>query len=107
MMHDWYCSPLWWTGGSPEKLGLIEEGELPIQPDLWERLVKWVNEMDATSSDPDPREWGMTDPHEYAAWERRGFDLWMELREQLGSGYHITFHYEGQWLQPEDFPLSA
>lgn len=107
MMHDWQCGPLWWTGKSPEKLGQIEQGELPIRPELWERLQEWFDDMERTAQHPDPREWGIRDPHDAAAWERRGFDLWMELREHLGDEFHVQLLFEGEWLSPEDFPLSC
>jgi hypothetical protein len=107
MSHDWFCSPLWWTGESPAKVGPIEEGELPIKPDLWERLIHWVEVMDRTFIRSDPKESGITDPAAREAWEQLGFDLWIELREQLGSGYHVKFFHEGHWLRPEDFPASG
>jgi len=97
---------LWWTGESPAKFGPVEEGELPVDIGLWEKLTSWAEEMDATFNRHDPLESGFSDPDKRTLWDRHGFDLWMALREQLGGTYHIRLFHENEWLNPEDFPVS-
>lgn len=92
MVDDVSGIALWDDEVSTDQL----EDELPLPDDLRRRVRSWVDEYTRSI---DRRESWTAD--EYVAFDRRGYQLSIELQDALGPEYRIQYIFETQELKQE------
>jgi hypothetical protein len=92
MVDDVSGIALWDDEVSTDQL----EDELPLPDELRRRVRSWVDEY---TRNIDRREsWT---PDEYVAFDRRGYQLSIQLQDALGPEYRIQYIFETQELEQE------
>lgn len=92
MVDDVSGIALWDDEVSTDRL----EDQLPLPDDLRRRVRSWVDEYTRSI---ERRESWTTD--EYVAFDRRGYQLSIELQDALGPEYRIQYIFETQELEQE------
>lgn len=92
MVDDVSGIALWDDGVSTDRL----EDELPLPDDLRRRIRSWVD--DYTRSIDSCESWS-TD--QYVAFDRRGYQLSVELQRALGAEYRIQYCFETDEVRRE------
>lgn len=87
-MADYFCYPLWHMGGG--EVGNISPRELPLSPELTNRLMEWAQVFDEILDMDSPQDAGFKSEALGAAFRAEGDDLAECLAAELGPGYLIT-----------------
>lgn len=88
LMADYDCWPLW--EASPDVIGNVDPGGLPISQRLKDRLSLWAADYDATLDRGDPRQSGFLTPEDEVAFSARGAALAADLQAELGPTFQVT-----------------
>ncbi|WP_334833849.1 hypothetical protein [Nostoc sp.] len=91
-MADYGCYPLWWV--SPEKVGNIDPGTLPLIPETIKRLNKWEEIYNAKLNWEDPANSPDLSEEAEAAFEEEGISLWKQLQTELAPNYQVVYFSE-------------
>jgi hypothetical protein len=100
LMADHECLPLWRPSASGAEN--VDPATLPISSELVERLRAWSRAYDATVDRDDPRRSDFESDEQASAFVDEGAALRRDLERELGNGYRVISHREGQGLEPED-----
>lgn len=102
LMTDYECHPIWEELADGERN--LAPQDLPISPELVSRLIQWQLDYDRTLDRQDPARSGFKSREQEEAFEREGRAIWIELRQQLGPEYDVTFfsQIENRELQRPD-----
>jgi hypothetical protein len=92
MVDDVAGIALWDDEVSADRL----EDELPLPEDLRRRVRSWVDDYTRSIDRSEP--W-TTD--QYVAFDRRGYELSMELQQVLGQEYRVEYHFMTQELRQQ------
>jgi hypothetical protein len=98
-MADYGCWPLWSLGPDPSKIGPINPEVLPLSRGLTDRLLKWAEIFDRQLNLQDPcdvfkaPEWT---PEDVRWFEEEGWELWIQLRAELGAAYQVFYFFRGK-----------
>lgn len=88
LMADYSAWPLWLSGVNVDPAGF------PISPELQERLEGWSQTYDAILNRDDPASSGFPSPEAELAWEEQGRGLWLDLQDELGAEYIVSYFSE-------------
>lgn len=88
LMADYFSYPLWHMGGG--EVGNISPRELPLSPELTNRLMEWAQVFDEILDMDSPQDAGFKSEALEAAFRAEGDDLAECLAAELGPGYLIT-----------------
>jgi hypothetical protein len=87
-MADYECCPLWRVGD--EYHDEVDPDDLPLSPELKERLMEWAQVFDEILDVDSPQDAGFKSEALEAAFRAEGDDLAECLAAELGPGYLIT-----------------
>jgi hypothetical protein len=88
LMADYECCPLWRVGD--EYHDEVDPDDLPLSPELRDRLMDWARLYDDTLDRDSPRDSGFKTAELEAAFVAEGNDLAVCLAEELGPDYAVT-----------------
>ena len=92
LMADYNCWPLWWADG--EQVGDIDPHTLPLKAETVARLLRWAEQYDAGLNWADPAASAWPSRAAYEEFEREGFNLWLQLRDELRATHTVLFKSE-------------
>ena len=89
LMADYAPWPLW------GRSGLLSEDDLPLSPQLKDRIKRWLNAYDQTPQVPGAGTWtpplSDTAGDEEATWVAEGTEIRDAIQRELGSGYRVIY----------------
>jgi hypothetical protein len=89
LMPDYRCFPLW--SSDPGSPGNIDPSTLPLSAETVSELERWAQAFDKRMDLEDPTRELRISPREVDAFEQEGVRLWKKLREELPSGYEVSY----------------
>lgn len=90
LMADYDCYPLW----EHENNDLVDNpspATLPLSSETIARLEKWADDYDSILNRSDPALSGFPNKEQEEAFEIEGINLWLKLKEELGTDYEIVY----------------
>jgi hypothetical protein len=107
LMPDYQCHPLW--GSGPEGPGNVDPSTLPLSDTTVAALNRWAQRFDERLNLEDPPHSREPSAAEVEAFEQEGIRLWKQLRQELASGYEVSYRSEKRgtlFTDPQQLPGS-
>ena len=89
---DYGSYPLWGV----DEIDNFAPEELPLCSKTIKRLHQWQDNYDLTLNEEYPPESGFSSPQAEETFKQEGYQLWLSLRQELGSEYEVYYQNDGQ-----------
>ncbi len=90
LMADYFSHPLW--GLDDDNIGDINPQELPLSQETIAKLEQWSQIYNNILNWNDPASSGFKTQEDRQNFEKKGIELWENLRQELGQGYNVKYH---------------